>query len=51
MDLLITQLKAAIRALLEAKGIRARVLDKVNRYGETVIGIIIEKQEQKKPPG
>jgi hypothetical protein len=43
VDLLVTQLKAAIRRLLEAKGIRARVLDKVNRYGEVVIGIILEK--------
>ena len=43
MDLLIVQLKAAIRRLLDSKGVRARVLDKVNRYGEVVIGIIIEK--------
>ena len=43
MDLLVVQLKAAIRRLLEAKGVRARVLDKVNRYGEVVIGIILEK--------
>ncbi len=46
MDLLVVQLKAAIRRLLDAKGIRARVLDKVNRYGEVVIGVILEK-----PPG
>ena len=44
MDLLVVQLKAAIRRLLDAKGVRARVLDKVNRYGEVVIGIILEKQ-------
>ena len=37
------QLKAAIRRLLESKGVRARVLDKVNRYGEVVIGVILEK--------
>lgn len=43
MDLLVVQLKAAIRRLLDAKGVRARVLDKVNRYGEVVIGIILEK--------
>ena len=43
MDLLIVQLKAAIRRLLESKGVRARVLDKVNRYGEVVIGVILEK--------
>ena len=46
MDLLVVQLKAAIRRLLEAKGVRARVLDKVNRYGEVVIGIILEKRER-----
>ncbi len=43
MDLLVVQLKAAIRRLLETKGVRARVLDKVNRYGEVVIGVIIER--------
>lgn len=43
MDLLVVQLKAAIRRLLDSKGVRARVLDKVNRYGEVVIGVIIEK--------
>lgn len=45
MDLLVGQLKAAIRRLLEEKGVRARVLDKMNRYGEVVIGIILEKRE------
>jgi hypothetical protein len=44
VDLLIVQLKAAIQKLLDAKGVRARVLDKVNRYGEIVIGVIVEKQ-------
>ena len=43
MDLLVIQLKAAIRRLLDSKGVRARVLDKVNRYGEVVIGVILEK--------
>ncbi len=43
MDLLIVQLKAAIRRILDSKGVRARVLDKVNRYGEIVIGVILEK--------
>lgn len=42
MDLLVVQLKAAIRRLLDTKGVRARVLDKVNRYGEVVIGVILE---------
>lgn len=43
MDLLVVQLKAAIQRLLDAKGVRARVLDKVNRYGEIVIGVILER--------
>jgi hypothetical protein len=43
MDLLVGQLKNAIRRLLEEKGIRARVLEKVNRYGEVVIGVILER--------
>ena len=37
------QLKTAIRRLLSDKGVRARVLDKVNRYGEVVIGVILER--------
>lgn len=51
MDLLVVQLKAAIRKLLDAKGVRARVLDKVNRYGEVVIGVILEKHPGTAPPG
>lgn len=43
MDLIVVQLKAAIRRLLDNKGVRGRVLDKVNRYGETVIGVILER--------
>lgn len=43
MDLLVVQLKAAIRRLLDTKGVRGRVLDKVNRYGEIVIGVILER--------
>ena len=43
MDLLVVQLKAAIRRLLHHKGVRGRVLDKVNRYGEIVIGVILER--------
>ena len=45
MDLLVIQLKAAIRRLLDAKAVRGRVLDKVNRYGEVVIGVILERPE------
>jgi hypothetical protein len=43
VDLLIVQLKTAIRRLLDNKGVRGRVLDKVNRYGEVVIGVILER--------
>lgn len=50
VDLLLIQLKAAIRRLLEEKGIRARVLDKVNRYGEVVIGIIFEAPQSPQSP-
>jgi hypothetical protein len=45
VDLLISQLKLAIRDLLEKKGVRARVLDKVNAQGERVIGIIIARDQ------
>jgi hypothetical protein len=51
MDLLVVQLKAAIRRLLEEKGVRARVLDRMNRYGEVVIGVILERPPGTKPPG
>lgn len=44
------QLKAAIRRLLEDKGVRARVLDKMNRYGEVVIGVILERPGAWQPP-
>lgn len=50
MDLLVMQLKAAIRRLLEDKGVRARVVDKVNRYGEVVIGVILERPGAWQPP-
>lgn len=51
MDLLVVQLKAAIRRLLDEKGVRARVLDKMNCYGEVVIGVILEKPPAAtKPP-
>ena len=50
MDLLVVQLKAAIRRLLDDKGVRARVLDKMNRYGEVVIGVILERPGAWKPP-
>jgi hypothetical protein len=54
VDLLISQLKLAIRDLLEKKGVRARVLDKVNAQGERVIGIVLARdqaQQRPKPSG
>jgi len=51
VDLLVVQLKAAIRRLLETKGVRGRVLDKVNRYGEVVIGVILERPAPPPHPG
>jgi hypothetical protein len=45
VDLLVSQLKLAIRDLLEKKGVRARVLDKVNAQGERVIGIVIARDQ------
>ncbi|HVH44639.1 MAG TPA: hypothetical protein VM925_19930 [Labilithrix sp.] len=51
MDLLINQLKLAIRELLARKGVRARVLDKVNAQGERVIGIIIPRDQGTPPAG
>jgi hypothetical protein len=41
VDLLVNQLKIAIRELLQRKGVHARVLDKVNARGEVVIGVIL----------
>jgi hypothetical protein len=46
MDLLVAALKIAIAEVVKAKGIvGARVLDKVNRYGETVIAVILPKKK------
>lgn len=45
MDLLVNQLKIAIRDLLDRKGVRARVLDKINANGERIIGIILAKDQ------
>lgn len=50
MDLLVVQLKAAIRRLLDQKGVRARVLDKMNRYGEVVIGVVLERAPPDRTP-
>ena len=44
-----TEYKNAIRDLLARKGVRARVLDKINRAGERVIGVIIEQDQTPDP--
>lgn len=42
MNLLVQQLKASIAELARNKGLSgARVLEKVNRYGEVVIALIL----------
>lgn len=42
VNLLVNSLKAAIAELAKKKGLtRARVLDKVNAYGELVIALVI----------
>ncbi len=51
MNLLVQQLKAAIDELARRKGLRgARVLDKVNRYGEVVIALILPRDPPRPPP-
>jgi hypothetical protein len=45
VNLLVNQLKLAIRELLDRKGVRARVVDKMNRRDEIVIGVILEGPE------
>jgi hypothetical protein len=50
VDLLVNQLKLAIRELLDRKGVRARVLDKTNANGERVIGVILETSQGPPPP-
>jgi hypothetical protein len=48
VSLLVQQLKAAIADLAKTKGIAgARVLDKVNRYGEVVIALILPSEPRK----
>jgi hypothetical protein len=49
VDLLVNQLKLAIRELLARKGVRCRVLDKVNVRGEVVIGVILERDKEQPP--
>jgi hypothetical protein len=48
-ELLKLGMRTAIRELLKAKGVRARVLDKTNARGEVVIGIILEPEAPKPP--
>lgn len=51
MNLLVQQLKTSIAALARARGLAgARVLEKVNKYGEIVIALILPANEQPPPP-
>ena len=43
-DMMVEPLKTLIRQVLIHRGIDATVLHKVNRRGETVIGIILERR-------
>lgn len=43
MNLLVGQLKAAIRALLEARSVQGSVVDKVNAKGELVIAVVLNE--------
>jgi len=46
VNLLVQQLKASIAELARRKGlVGARVLEKVNRYGEVVIALILPPRE------
>lgn len=50
MNLLVQQLKAAIAELAHRKGLRGvRVLEKVNRYGEIVIALILPRKDASAP--
>lgn len=40
----VEKVKEEIRRFLEHRGIEARVLDKKNRHGETVIGIVLQEE-------
>lgn len=44
MNLLVSQLKNAIRDLLRAKNVEGSVVDKVNARGELVIAIVMNEQ-------
>lgn len=50
MNLLVNQLKNAIRDLLDRKQVKARVLDKVNTRGEIVIGVILDRGDSPMAP-
>ena len=44
MNLMASQLKAAIRQLLAERGIEGSVVDKVNAHGELVIAVVLQER-------
>lgn len=44
MNLLVGQLKTAIRELLRSRGVEGSVVDKVNAHGELVIAVILNEK-------
>ncbi|HVJ93517.1 MAG TPA: hypothetical protein VM580_27135 [Labilithrix sp.] len=44
MNLVVGQLKAAIRELLRERGIEGSVTDKINSHGEIVVAVIMNER-------
>jgi hypothetical protein len=44
VNLAVSQLKAAIRDLLRAKGYDGSVVDKVNAHGELIIAVVLNER-------
>lgn len=44
MNLQVGQLKAAIRKLLDDRGLQGAVVDKVNAHGELVIAVVLNER-------
>jgi hypothetical protein len=44
VNLLVGQLKSAIRELLRARGVEGSVVDKVNAHGELVIAVVLNER-------
>jgi hypothetical protein len=44
VNLLVGQLKTAIRELLRARGVEGSVVDKVNAHGEIVVAVVLNER-------